>query len=598
MIQHRLVEFPATRIVVKAARLFGVAQHAWQAVCGAGADSESQKAYTGETTHGAHLRFVCPAHSLTTRPAGVNRARRIALIGFAILLAPGRADADLATWCEVRSGKFEIISDLEERPLWDLLVLLERFDGVAQPYLPGTPGRRSAPLKIVIFSSRKDFLELTGKRKFAGFMQPSLQTNRMLVGPIRGDLVEATLHEYAHYLLRNRLGVSLPAWFDEGMASLLGRTRFVGDEAVIGELREERLASLLRGGPEGDPPTVSLRRVLQTESVESWSQADINDFYDWSWLLVHHLYLGHLKGLPDQRAKLTDHLQRREGSLTSYLGISEARLIRILERYLRGQVPLVQVAAPAAVESPGRGYQCLDEFGRDHELAKAVLAQSPQRARSLLQSHLDTHGQDVDLLVTLSRIAVAEDDDETARTLAERASALDPSSANATINLANVRTKGCLFTLANDCRERWGEADRLYREALRRDPARFDAVLGLGVANLYTGRPGDAVNYFRVAYEQAPWAAVTNYYLGESYRLIGDTRARPYLTNARNWAELEIWRKVAEESLRLLGGATGPGEGPGPELRGEAAPGTAHLTGVGRARRSMVPGAGIEPATF
>ncbi|MGD8833262.1 MAG: hypothetical protein PVF57_21830, partial [Pseudomonadales bacterium] len=58
-----------------------------------------------------------------------------------------------------------------------------------------------------------------------------------------------------------------------------------------------------------------------------------------------------------------------------------------------------------------------------------------------------------------------------------------------------------------------------------------------------------------------PWAAMVNYYLGESYRLIGDTRARPYLTNARNWAVLPVWRKLAEESLRRLDEGTEASDG-------------------------------------
>ena len=37
-----------------------------------------------------------------------------------------------------------------------------------------------------------------------------------------------------------------------------------------------------------------------------------------------------------------------------------------------------------------------------------------------------------------------------------------------------------------------------------------------------------------------------------SYRLMGDSRARTYLENARSWAVQDIWRLMAEESLRLM----------------------------------------------
>jgi len=490
----------------------------------------------------------------------VNHALLVALIGLVIFIAPTNARADLGTWCELRTGRFQLISDLGEPDLRGLLALLDRFDAIAQPYLPGNPGRQSAPLKIVIFSERRDFLTMTGKRKFAGFMQPSLQTNRLLVGPISDSLTGTVLHEYAHYLLRNRLDISLPTWFDEGLASLLGSMRFDGDDAVIGILPTERMTGLLRGRRSGDRVMPSLARVLKAGSVESWSPQEIAAFYLWSWLLTHYLYLGHLEGLPDQREQLTEYLQQRDASLTAYLGLGEPSLINALERYLQGQVPLERVPALAGIESASGDYECLDEFHRDHELAKAVMAQYPERARSLLEPHLDAHRQNVDLLVTLSRIARTEDDQPTSRQLAERAASLDPDNANAMINLADVRVQDCLFNVDDGCRERWTEAAALYRTALRRDPGRFDAVLSLGVSYLYTGRPGDAANYLKVAYTKAPWAAVTNYYLGESYRRIGDSRARLYLNNALNWADLAIWRKLAEESLRLLNRRTEAGE--------------------------------------
>ena len=43
-----------------------------------------------------------------------------------------------------------------------------------------------------------------------------------------------------------------------------------------------------------------------------------------------------------------------------------------------------------------------------------------------------------------------------------------------------------------------------------------------------------------------------NYYLGESYRIIGDTRAWLYLQNTRNWAQNPVWRKLAELALLEL----------------------------------------------
>ena len=118
----------------------------------------------------------------------------------------------------------------------------------------------------------------------------------------------------------------------------------------------------------------------------------------------------------------------------------------------------------------------------------------------------------------------------------------------------------CLFRRAEDCARHWREATTMYRTALRLDSERYDAVFGLGVSYLHTGRAGDGVNYLRVAYQHAPWAYSVNFFLGEGYRIIGDTRATTHLLNARNWSPEAAWRGAAEEAL-LRAGYTEPGSG-------------------------------------
>ena len=153
---------------------------------------------------------------------------------------------------------------------------------------------------------------------------------------------------------------------------------------------------------------------------------------------------------------------------------------------------------------------------------------------------------------------MASDAGEAASVLIEEALAVDPGNAEAMVLAADLSVQGCLFDRSEACLSRWQAANRSYRAALRQDPSRYDGILGVGLAELYRGRPGDAVNYLKIAYSRAPWAAVINYYLGESYRMMGDSRASTYLENARNWAVLDIWRVLAEESLRLQDAAQQP----------------------------------------
>jgi predicted Zn-dependent protease len=102
----------------------------------------------------------------------------------------------------------------------------------------------------------------------------------------------------------------------------------------------------------------------------------------------------------------------------------------------------------------------------------------------------------------------------------------------------------------------------LLRAALRRDPTQQDAIFTLGLAYLYSGRAGDALNYLRIAHDRQPWTPALNFFLGETYRLIGDTRAEEYLQRARRWSPTELWRRLAEAGLELLDSDVGAASRP------------------------------------
>jgi hypothetical protein len=482
-------------------------------------------------------------------------ARQIAAVILATALA-GTAHAgdvpELRTWCELRTPDYHLIGDPDRDALTGLVSLLYRFAPIAEPFLPGEPVARPAALKLIVFRNARDFRRLTGKRTFAGFMQPSLQTNRLLIGPIRGDLEQTTLHEYAHYLLRNRLDVSLPVWFDEGLASLLGAVTFEGGNAIVGELPVSRLRSHMTddGVDGGEPAQLALSRTLAIGSIDELPGRKIGAFYDWSWLLAHYLYLGRPTGPDGMPEGLEAFLSTREGSLADALGISERRLLRELERHL--ERPPVRTLHQPQAPLPELEFRCLDGAERDLTLARAITPQAPDMARALLAPLAEAQPGNVDVLVSLARADAAADDHPTSEARTEALIEQAPAHAGVLILAADLGVRDCLFGTSEDCPERWRLAGKRYRAALKIDPERFDAVLGLGLARLYTGRSGDAVNYLRVAYMKAPWAAVTNFYLGEAFRLIGDRRARGYLENARNWADLELWRRLAEESLKLL----------------------------------------------
>jgi len=477
-------------------------------------------------------------------------------------LAAGPARAT-DTWCETVSPDFRLISDLPAGAQADLVTMLERFERVAEPFLPGEPVARRNTLKLVVFQRRNDFLALTGNRRFAGYMQPSLQTNRLLVGPVRGGLDETTLHEYAHYLLRNRTGVSLPMWFDEGLATLLGHTTFDREDALLGALPVRQLEAHLVRRPQTRTPRQRLSRTLKSTDMSRLPGTRINEFYDLSWLTTHYLYFNvYGDDLALDRIRGSDldaFLHAGNQTLFEHLGQSPTQLLRQLKTHLKNWEQPRRVPAVAG-SARSTDFHCLSDFERDLELARAIHVQNPARARGLLEPYLAAAeasplpvSADLELRVVMARTDIAADRYDAAGRLLEHTLTQDPANAEAMVLTADLMVRDCLFNRDQTCQSQWLEAGTLYRSALRQDPTRYDGILGLGLAQLYSGRPGDAVNYLKVAYARVPWAAVVNYYLGESYRLLGDSRARIYLENTRNWAAEDIWRLLAEESLRLIG---------------------------------------------
>ena len=181
-----------------------------------------------------------------------------------------------------------------------------------------------------------------------------------------------------------------------------------------------------------------------------------------------------------------------------------------------------------------------------------MLHHNPRDAARRLEARLEQDPENPRLWRTLSLAREAADDAASALDAARRARALAPEDPATAVRLAGALAMGCITATSEACRGRWREAVPLLRGALARDPRRQDAIFLLGLAYLYSGRAGDALNYLRIAHRRQPWAAHVNFYLGESYRLIGDSRARAHLERARRWSPTGLWRMLAEAGLAEL----------------------------------------------
>lgn len=465
--------------------------------------------------------------------------------------ARAQADAFDRPWCELDAGSFRLVTDHEEPAARTMVRQMNAFRQVAEGYLPGTASTDDPALTVVVFERSGDFRRAIRTSTMLGYMQPSFGESLMVVGPDPNAFTdsESLLHEYVHYLLRTRTGLYIPTWFDEGLAGTLATMQFtpadapVWREAIVGELAVRTLSNTIHDA------NLPLRQVLDGEDIWEWPIQRRRAFYAWSHVLVHRLTLGQQSGRSDYRDALADTLTGDQAPLTESLGMSAAGLQRELERYL--QHPS-QVAQPIVERPSGGGaYRCLDEDEAIIQISLAIMPHNPEEAARQLARRIDVDPDQAELWNVASLAQQNVGDRDAAVAAARRALELAPGDVSARVQLANSLSMGCIVEVSEACWDRWREAVPLLRQALRIDPRRQDAIFTLGLAYLYTGRPGDALNYLRIAHQRQPWAAPVNFYLGESYRLIGDGRAGDYLDRARRWSPTELWRALAEAALAM-----------------------------------------------
>lgn len=463
------------------------------------------------------------------------------------LASTGNSNGDAfdRQWCVLTTPAFEYLTD---EPIDKARVTvddLSRFRELFMQLLPEAQGDSGLPLKMVMFSRSNDFHKATGSRHFGGYTLPSLFEYRLLMTKRPSFAVaKVAFHEYAHYLLRNQTDRSYPLWYEEGLATYLSAVKFDADAMTLGTLPGRRLSQTTRTAVKP-----SLEKVVTAVDIYRWPPRHINVFYDKAWLMVHFLRLGDQVGFDDLHVQLESYLADPARGFVEAFAITPKSMNQLLDRYRKQNRLGAETVAYGKVEPPIPTTRCLTDQERDFEMAVSLTTHNPKLSRELL-TNLDGDAT-ADRLVALSDTMPADESDQALRLIRE-ALVIDPNHAGALIGLANNLVGRCSFINDETCFDLWLEAAKYYRRALHINPTRFDAAFGLGVAYTHVGRAGDGMNYLQVAYNKAPWAPSINFYLGEGYRIIGDKRAKTYLSNARNWATEDFWRKRAELALERV----------------------------------------------
>jgi len=185
-------------------------------------------------------------------------------------------------------------------------------------------------------------------------------------------------------------------------------------------------------------------------------------------------------------------------------------------------------------------------------LAEAALITNPATAERLYAKLAQQSPEEAWPWVGASKALRLQDKTIQAQARLAVARKLAPNDPAVLLEQAASRTTGCMLNPAPACPQAWRDAMLDLRDALDQNANSYEAIYRLGIAHLYLGQPGEAQGYLQVAWQRVPWSPRVNFFVGESLRLTGDTRARWFLAGAQRWAASDFFEKAATEALQRL----------------------------------------------
>lgn len=472
-------------------------------------------------------------------------ARVLAIAVALIACAATTVHADVfdRPWYAYRSAHFHVRSDLPEPVVAKRIAELEQFRSVVLKITNSAPGRVEKPIDFYWFGNVGDFQRAAGSPNILGYMRPDLRGHVMamresVVGQM--DSRHVVFHEFVHYLLRNHdRGTTQPKWYDEGLADVLGATRFQGDRVVIGGDVPERIQSLSHG------THVSLERVLTSSNLSDWRAPQVSVFYAKSYALVNYLHLAKIAGGEDRLTQLRAYLnavnsgEEESVAFERSFGISISSMERELGRFLtRSQRPVLAL--------PGKLFEFDGRYTRElmpaerlaYELGYLYMSSDPAHARLLLQRE-DRHLTDARFRAGVGVTYQMERSFDAAMPHLRAALALAPEDPVVLQEMADFLGVWCGANAPPpDCNVLLPESRVLYERLLRIEPDRLEAHAALGSSLLAANEFAAARQHFERVVRDAPWHVVSVGGLGIARLRTGDAAgAIPLLRRALSWLE-------------------------------------------------------------
>jgi tetratricopeptide (TPR) repeat protein len=464
----------------------------------------------------------------------------LAAVVLLLLTAAGMAAAE-TRWVRLRSPHFELFSDAGAGSGREVLRRMEQIRHVFETRTQ-RQNLTPLPIRIFVFRSDADFQQFQINENAAGYYQAGTSRDYIAMQVAGVDLYRVVFHEYAHLLMRHA-GVPIPVWFNEGTAEVYSTTELSGREIRIGEPIPTHLATLRAEHLLDLPALLS----VDHQSPHYNERDKTGVFYAESWALVHMLNFSpaYQPGMPNFLAMLFSG-EEPSRAMQQAFGKSPAAILADLENYVRrDRFSGIRFAAPR-LEGIGKvPSEQVSEVDSGLALADLLLAISrPDQSDTLLQKLASTHPESSAIEAALGDVAVQKKQDQLARTHYERAMKLGDRSGRLRYDYAMV------------LREMNASDDQIIialRDAVRLDPALFDARYLLGYMLLKTGEYTEAVEHLESASEMQPGRCAVWEHLALALHYSGkNEEARAAAQKARKTAVTAEDVNRAEGTLRLL----------------------------------------------
>ena len=240
------------------------------------------------------------------------------------------------SWQEVRTRHFDISSSLGTNETQQLAEDLENFRSGVEYLVDAKLPAPALRTRVYAFDGRR-VVRPFDRRGVSGYFLPSLDGGWIVLrtgGGWRHDATTELRFEFARYLFRNREGLDLPLWYDEGFGQFASTLEPVEGGIEVGLARPDFI-HLLR-----DRLHLSVEGLIQLQDLTQQTAREREIFDAESWALVH--YLTFESGSPAQaRQRFRHYLDQVERgtsfriALESSFGEGPAQIKKGVSRYVR-----------------------------------------------------------------------------------------------------------------------------------------------------------------------------------------------------------------------------------------------------------------------